>query len=244
MTGLDRPVDVAMIGAGNRSSTTYQGMFQSLRPWLNLVAVCDPSQENADRYADAIDAQPFYSVSDLIRAELAEAALVVAPIDVHHAISVTLSRAGIHHLVETSMANTLWQARDMARIARENGVTLRIGENFIRFPFDRLAKAIDQTGFLGDIRRITCLYDHTGYHNNSRWIAFYGTHPTAVQAVSHRMATDPHWEAPHRYHEDESFRCHFFSFPQDRLVTDLAGNIKGMLGRYPLTRVFAHMFTH
>lgn len=233
MTGLDKPVDVAMIGAGNRSTTTYQGMFQSLRPWLNLVAVCDPVQENADRYADAIDAQAFYSVSDLIQADLVEAALVVAPIDVHHAISVTLSRAGIHHLVETSMASTLWQARDMARVARENGVTLRIGENFIRFPFDRLAKAIDQTGFLGPIRRITCLYDHTGYHNNSRWIALYDAHPEAVQAVSHRMVTDPHWEARHRYHEDESFRCHFFFFPEGRLVTDLAGNLKGMLGRYP-----------
>ena len=29
----DRPVDIAVIGAGNRSSTIYQGLFQSLRPW-------------------------------------------------------------------------------------------------------------------------------------------------------------------------------------------------------------------
>lgn len=222
-----------MIGAGNRSSSVYQGLFQSLRPWLNLVAVCDPVRENADRYADAVDATPFYSVPDLIKADLVEAALVVAPVDVHHAISVTLSRAGIHHLVETSMASTLWQARDMAKTAAENGVTLRIGENFIRFPFDRLAKAIDQTGFVGPLRRIICMYDHTGYHNNSRWIALYNSHPHSVQAVHHVMGTDPHWEAPHRYHETESFRCHFFHFPDDRLVTDLAGNVKGMLGRYP-----------
>ncbi len=229
----NRPIDIAMIGAGNRSSTIYQPMLQSLRPWLNVVAVCDPVQDHADHYADAIDAQAFYSLEELANADLVEAALVVAPVDVHHAISVTLSRAGIHHLVETSIASTLWQARDMTQVAQDHGVTLRVGENFIRFPFDRLAKAIDRTGFVGPIGRITCLHDHPGYHNNSRWISFYGAHPESVQAVTHRMSVEPHWEAPHRYHEDEGFRCHFFRFPGNRLVTDLAGNIKGMLGRYP-----------
>ncbi len=229
----DRPLDIAIIGAGNRSSTVYQPMLRSLRSWLNVVAVCDPVRAHADRYADAMAAQAFYAVEDLIAADLVEAALVVAPVDVHHAISVALSHAGLHHLVETSIASTLWQARDMTRIARAQGVTLRIGENFIRFPFDRMAKAIDRTGFVGPIGRITCLHDHPGYHNNSRWIAFYGAHPESVQAITHRMSTEPHWEAPHRYHEDEGFRCHFFRFPGNRLVTDLAGNIKGMLGRYP-----------
>ncbi|MGN6564866.1 MAG: hypothetical protein ACTHMU_19575, partial [Thermomicrobiales bacterium] len=37
----------------------------------------------------------------------------------------------------------------------------------------------------------------------------------------------------HRSHEDETFRVRQFLFPDNRLVTDLAGNIKGMLGRYP-----------
>ncbi len=228
-----RPMDIAVIGTGNRSFTVYLPMLQSLRPWLNVVAVCDPVQDHADRYADAMDAHAFYTVSELARAELVEAALVVAPVDVHHAISVALSRAGIHHLVETSIASTLWQARDMVQVAHDHGVTLRVGENFIRFPFDRIAKAIDRTGFVGPIGRITCLHDHTGYHNNSRWIAFYGAHPESVQAITHRMSVEPHWEAAHRYHEDEGFRCHFFHFPGNRLVTDLAGNIKGMLGRYP-----------
>lgn len=229
----DRPVDIAVIGAGNRSSTIYQGLFQSLRPWVNVVAVCDPVKEHADRYADAVDAHAFYALDELIGADLVEAALVVAPIDVHHAISVTLSRAGVHHLVETSIASTLWQARNMVQVADEHGVKFRVGENFIRFHFDRISKEIDKTGFIGPVGRILCLHDHPGYHNNSRWLAFYGAHPETAQAIDHRMPVEPHWEAPHRYHEDEGFRCHFFRFPDNRLVTDLAGNIKGMLGRYP-----------
>jgi predicted dehydrogenase len=124
-------------------------------------------------------------------------------------------------------------AQEMVRTAHENKVLLRIAENFFRYPIDRIAKRIAETGFLGEIGRLTCFHDHTGYHNNSRWIVFFGAHPTSAQAIYHTMPTAPHYEAPHRFHTDERFRAHFFTFPGDRLVVDMAGNIKGMLGRYP-----------
>lgn len=130
------------------------------------------------------------------------------------------------------MCSLLMQAQDMVATARANNVVLRVAENFFRFPFDRIAKKIDETGFIGPIRRISSFHDHTGYHNNSRWIVFYGAYPDAVQAIRHTMPTAPHYEAPHRFHTDETYRAHFFFFPDDRLVVDHAGNIKGMLGRY------------
>jgi predicted dehydrogenase len=230
---LTQPLEIALIGAGNRSQKIYAPLFEFLKPWVRLVAVCDPVKENADAFADRLDVQAFYSLPELVRAQLIEAALVVAPIDVHHASSCYLSQHGIHHHVETSMSSLLLQAQEMVQMARENNVVLRIAENFFRFPFDRIAKEIDKTGFLGSIKRITSLHDHTGYHNNSRWIHFYGAYPEAAQAVKHTMPTAPHYESPHRFHTDETFRAHFFFFPDNRLVTDLAGNIKGMLGRYP-----------
>ena len=229
---LQQPLEIALIGTGNRSQKVYQPLFETLKPWVRLVAVCDPVKENADRFADQVDAHAFYSVQDLVRAQVAEAALVVAPVDVHHPVSCYLSQHGIHHLVETSMCNLLIQGQEMVDRAQENNVILRIAENFFRFPFDRVAKKIDETGFLGPIKRITSFHDHTGYHNNSRWIIFYGAYPEAAQAITHTMPTAPHYEALHRFHTDERFRAHFFFFPENRLVTDLAGNIKGMLGRY------------
>jgi hypothetical protein len=83
------------------------------------------------------------------------------------------------------------------------------------------------------VKRLTCFHDHTGYHNNSRWIVFYGAYPDSVRAITHTMETAPHFERPHRFHEHETFQARFFTFPDNRLVTDMAGNIKGMLGRYP-----------
>ncbi len=45
---LNPPLKIALIGAGNRSSTTYAPIFNFVRPWAELVAVCDPVKEHAD----------------------------------------------------------------------------------------------------------------------------------------------------------------------------------------------------
>ena len=94
-------------------------------------------------------------------------------------------------------------------------------------------RLIAEDGFVGPIKRLTCWHDHTGYHNNSRWISFFGAHPVAVQAITHTMPAAPHYQMPHRYYESEDYRAHFYWFPDDALVIDHAGNIKSMLGRYP-----------
>jgi predicted dehydrogenase len=229
---LQEPVDIALIGTGHRSQTVYQPLFESLKPWVRLVAVCDPVREHADAYAEHVGAKAFYSIQELVQSQSVEAALIVAPIDLHHAMSCYLSQHGIHNLVETSMCYLLVQGQEMVSTAREHKVVFRVAENFFRFPFDRIAKKIAETGFLGPIKRLTCFHDHTGFHNNSRWIKFYGVHPESVQSIEHSMPVTPHYEAPHRFHTDEKFRARFFIFPDNCLVTDIAGNIKGMLGRY------------
>jgi predicted dehydrogenase len=230
---LDQPVDIALIGTGNRAQTIYKPLFEALQPWVRLTAVCDPVSEHARAFGESMGVPAFTSLHELTRARPMEAAIVVTPIDSHHAISCHLSSSGIHNLVETTMASLLVQARQMEAAAERSNVVMRIAENFFRFPFDRIAKKIDENGFIGPVKRLTCYHDHLGYHNNSRWIVFFGGYPDSVRSIEHTMETAPHYERPHRYHEDETFRARFFTFPENRLVTDMAGNIKGMLGRYP-----------
>ena len=227
------PLAVALIGTGNRSRTTYKPLFEYLKPWVEIVAVCDPVRESADEFAESIGVPAFYDLSDLIAARPMEAAFVVSPIPSHHSICCTLLAHGIHVNVETSMCSLLAQAQAMVRTARDSGPILRIAENFFRFPFDRMMKLIADDGFIGPVKRLTCWHDHTGFHNNSRWIRFFEAHPVAVQAVAHNMPTAGHYQLAHRYHESETYRAHFFWFPDDALVIDHAGNIKSMLGRYP-----------
>jgi predicted dehydrogenase len=230
---LDNPVEIALIGTGNRSQTVYRPLFAYLHPWLRLVAVCDPVRDHADAYAASLGVPAFYSLQELVKARPMEAALVVTPIESHHAISCYLSQHGIHHHVETMMCNLVAQGQEMVQTARDHGVVLRIAENFFRFPLDRIAKKVVATGFLGEVRRLICHNDSLGFHNNSRWLHFFGAHPTAVQAISHTMPTAPHYEAPHRFHTQEGYSASFFFFPEGCLAVDGGGNVKSLLGRYP-----------
>ncbi len=226
------PVRIALIGAGRRSQTVYAPLFSWLTPWVKVVAVCDPMRDHADNLAELLGVTAFYDIHELVKARPMEAALVVTPIPSHHSISVYLSSHGIHNLTETAWASLIVQAKDMVETARKNGVIVRVGENFFRFPIDRIVQKIKATGFLGNMERVVSYNDHTGYHNDSRWIAFAGCHPMAVQSIEHTMPTASFYSTPERFHTRETYRACFFWFPGNLLVMDHAANIKGFLGRH------------
>lgn len=229
----DEPVRLALIGAGHRASGHYGPALSALAPWLDVVAVCDPIEEHADDLAMDLGAEPYYNIHELVADSPMEAAHAVTPIPSHHSISVYLSRNGVHNMVETSMASSLAQAREMVATADKNDVVHRVSENFFRKSIDRIVQQIMWQGGLEGINRIFCYNDHTGYHNCSRWIVFMQDHPTWVQAIEHEIPTAPFDSSPQRHHESETFRGWFFGFPEDRMVVDQAANIKAFLGRHP-----------
>ena len=134
---------MALIGTGNRSKTTYRPLFEALKPWVEIVAVCDPVRESADEFAASIGVPAFYDLKALIAARPMEAAFVVSPIPSHHSICCTLLAHDIHVNVETSMCSTAGPStRDGGKLPGTAGAILRIAENFFRFPFDRMMKLI------------------------------------------------------------------------------------------------------
>jgi predicted dehydrogenase len=224
-------VRIALIGTGNRSSTIYAPLFSALTPWIELVAVCDPYKPNADALAALLQVPAYYSIHELVKDRPMEAALIVTPIESHHSISVFLSSHGIHNLSETTWCNMLIQAREMVDTAKNHKVIVRVAENFFRYAVDRFAQKVKQTGYLGPMNRIFSYNDHTGFHNNSRWIVFAGSHPLSVQSIKHTMDTAAFHSTPERFHSQETFRSRFFLFPDQFMVIDQAANIKGLLGR-------------
>ena len=228
------PLRVALIGAGNRMRTHYKPLFSSLGPWVEVVAVCDPVREHCDALAGALGVPAFYDIRALVKAKPMEAAIVVTPVESHYAISVYLSSHGIHNLTETTWASMVRQAKDMIATAQQHNVIVRVAENFFRFPIDRFAQTVKRSGYLGRIGRIFSYADHTGYHNNSRWIAFAGAHPNWVQCVEHGMAHPAFYSQPQRRHDQEKLNARFFGFPDEFLVMDTgSGHVKGHLGRHP-----------
>lgn len=228
------PVKVALIGAGNRASIVYAPQIPMLEPWIDVVAVCDPVKENCDAYAERIGAQPVYDIRELVRSCPMEAAIVVTPVPSHHSISVYLSSHGIHNHIETTWASTVTQARQMIDTAAAHNVIVRVGENFLRFPIDRFAQTVRDCEYVGPVGRIFSYADHTGYHNNSRWIAFAGSAPQWVQSFSHSMAHPAFYSMAHRRHDHEELKLRMFGFDDDFVVVDIgSGHVKGHLGRHP-----------
>lgn len=228
---MTTPLDIALIGCGRRMQRVYFPVLPRLGSWVRVVAVCDPHADNRAAAAAHFGAPAFDSLRALLRAKPMAAALVATPPSSHHAVSCLLSAHGVHHLVETPMCDTLQQAHAMVAQAERHGVVFRVAEQFWRDPIDLLARQLIQAGVIGDVHRITHFQAHLGYHNNSRHQMMAGAAPVAVNAVEQRMPT-VHYVNTERHHRDEAFRNRSFHFPNDLLVTDLAGNIKGALGRY------------
>ena len=231
---LEEPLKLALIGAGGRSTLTYAPLWQALQSWVRIVAVCDPLAEHADKLAGLLNVPAYHDLRRLVRDMPMEAALVVSPVPSHHSISVFLSTNGIHNLTETSWSSMLCQSREMIATARRHGVVVRVAENFFRFPIDRFAQTVRDSGYLGRIGRVLCYADHTGYHNNSRWIALARNHPLWVQSIEHAMDIPAYYATPQRRFDKEWLRQRCFAFPGDLMVVDTgSGNVKGHLGRHP-----------
>lgn len=225
------PLDIALIGCGRRTQRVYFPVLPRLGSWVRVVAVCDPHADNRTVAAAHFGVPAFDSLRALLRAKPMAAALVATPPSSHHAVSCLLSAHGVHHLVETPMCDTLAQAHAMVAQAERHGVVFRVAEQFWRDPIDLLARQLMQAGVIGDVHRITHFQAHLGYHNNSRHQMMAGAAPMAVNAVEQCMPTT-HYINTERHHHDETFRNRSFHFANGLLVTDLAGNIKGALGRY------------
>ncbi len=229
-----QPLRLALIGAGTRARDVYQPVWESLKPWCVPVAVCDPVAENGQKLAMALGVPYYADIRKLVKDRPMEAALVVTPIASHHSISVFLSSNGIHNHTETTWASMVCQAKEMISVAATNKVIVRVAENFFRSPIDRFAQTVRDSGYLGRIGRIVTYADHTGYHNDSRWIAFARCHPEWVQCVDHTMAHPAFYSQPQRRHEKETLTARFFRFPNDMMVMDVgSGHVKGHLGRHP-----------
>lgn len=109
------PLRCALIGLGTRARKLYTPILPALAPWLAVTAVCTPDAAKAADFGARLGVPAFTALPDLVASGAAEVAIVLSAIESHHAISVTLSRHGIPHLVETTMASSARRLRRWSR---------------------------------------------------------------------------------------------------------------------------------
>ncbi|MFO1491136.1 MAG: Gfo/Idh/MocA family oxidoreductase [Kiritimatiellia bacterium] len=94
-------------------------------PGVQLAGVHDADPARAAEIAAKHGVRAFASLEDL--AASVDAACVVVPTDLHHAVATQLLQAGLHLLIEKPIAATTAEAEDLVRLAQKRNLILQVG---------------------------------------------------------------------------------------------------------------------
>lgn len=151
---------IAIVGTGFMGRRHLQGYAALHRAGMangEVVAVLDLNREAAEAAADEAEQllgrrpRVYTSLDDLLDNHSVEAIDIVTDPRTHAEIAIAAMEAGRHVLCEKPLALTVRGARSMVDAAERTGMTLATGENYRRGGANRLAKAVIDSGILGDI---------------------------------------------------------------------------------------------
>jgi predicted dehydrogenase len=166
-----RPVELVMVGAGNRGYLAY-GAFAKRNPEeAKFVAVVEPDDARRARFATAHDIpaeRQFRSWEDIAGRPPLAPALVNATLErTHRASTLGLLAAGYEMLLEKPMAITAGECLEIARAAESQGRLLQIAHVLRYAPFFVALREIIVSGRLGAIVSVdwreNLMYWHFGH---------------------------------------------------------------------------------
>ena len=146
-------VNVAVVGAGGRGFEDLRGLDGT---GAHIVALCDCDLPHAaDAFKKYPDARRFSDWRKMLESEKAIDAVLVATPDHHHAIvSIAAMKLGKHVYCEKPLGHSVWEVRQMAKIAAESGVATQMGTQGHAFEGSRRAVEMIRAGAIGLVREL------------------------------------------------------------------------------------------
>jgi len=150
-------LNVAIIGAGGRGGAAVQGMKDE-----NIVAICDVDSERAgaslktfkERYPEeATRFDDFRKMFDQLGNQI-DAVTISTPDHMHFPAAMAAMKLGKHVYVEKPLSHTVWEARELSRVAREQKVMTQMGNQGHAGEGCRILKEWVEAGVLGDVREV------------------------------------------------------------------------------------------
>ncbi len=118
-------VNVAIIGVGNMGR--HHARIYHEMPQTELVAICDEKMERAESLAKEFGCRAFGDYREMVAAARVDAASVVVPTFLHHAVACDMFDLGVHVLLEKPIASDLKEAGEIIDRARQKGLKLMVG---------------------------------------------------------------------------------------------------------------------
>ena len=144
---MDR-VRIGIVGTGNIAPMNVRGYLE--HPRCDVVAVCDPRREKAERMAAEWGVDRVYdSLAALLADDEIDAVEILTPTFLHRDHVIAAARAGKHVSCQKPIANSVADAREMLAACKEAGVVFRVTENAFHWPALVKAKELIAAGCIG-----------------------------------------------------------------------------------------------
>ncbi len=141
-------LNLGIIGAGGRGFDNLMGVQSE-----NIVALCDVDDDRAKgAFARYPAAKRYRDFRRMLEKERTLDAVVISTPDHTHAIAALASmRRGLHVYCEKPLAHSIYEARQMAKVARETRVVTQMGQQGHAMEGSRRAVEIIRSGAIGDV---------------------------------------------------------------------------------------------
>lgn len=144
---------VGIIGCGGKG---WSGMEQAAEHG-EIVALADVDAENRSKaMLQHPRAASFDDYRDMLRSMKGELdAVVISTPDHHHAVASAIAmRQGLHCYCEKPLTRTIWEARQLAKIARDKKVATQMGNQSTASTPMRKAAALIKAGTFGAVKEV------------------------------------------------------------------------------------------
>lgn len=145
-------LNVACIGVGGRGAAAVDGLKGE-----NLVAFCDVDDVRAAKtyatYPNVPHFRDYRQLFDKLGNKI-DAVTVSTPDHMHFPIAMAALSLGKHVMVEKPLTHTIWEARQLAKLASEKKVATVMGNQGHALEGPRLLKEWYEAGLLGEVREL------------------------------------------------------------------------------------------
>jgi predicted dehydrogenase len=151
---------IGIIGCGKIAEVRHAPEYAE-NPLVELVAFCDKDLDRAQALADIYGGRAYTEVTELLNSEVDAVSVCVAN-RMHAQVTIQALEAGKHVLCEKPMATTAVESRAMIDAAEAAGKQLMIGLNQRYAKAHIQAKAILDSGELGEVLAFRTTFCHPG----------------------------------------------------------------------------------
>lgn len=151
---MRRKLNLAVIGAGGRGADNLRALVATGA--VNIVALCDCDARQAhEAFTQYPNAAQYSDWRRLLDRETAVDAVAVSTPDHNHAvIAIAAMQRGKHVYCEKPLAHSIWEAREMARVAAQQGVVTQMGTQGHAYEGTRRAVETLGAGVIGEVTEL------------------------------------------------------------------------------------------